>query len=243
MSSSPSAERREPPSWLLPTLVVPLVALVIAAYVGDAFAPTLVDKHPLWLISLNARNRNLALTTNLLSTWSYYLVGTLRLLLSDPLFYLLGYFYGDAAVVWIERRSTTFGGMLRTVERWFGKASYPLVLIAPNNPICLFAGAAGMRPTVFIALNVTGTIGRLFLIRWLGDIFSGPLDWLLDFIRHYRIPLTILTIAVVAFTIWNETRHGESEVEALLNLGDELEEAVQELEGEGEADGNEEEDG
>mgnify|MGYP006193657243 CR=1 FL=1 len=36
-------------------------------------------------------------------------------------------------------------------ERWFGKAAYPLVFIAPNNFICLFAGAAGMRIGWFFA--------------------------------------------------------------------------------------------
>ena len=27
---------------------------------------------------------------------------------------------------------------------------------------------------MFLALNITGTIGRLILIRWVGDIFSSP---------------------------------------------------------------------
>ena len=213
--------------WLL---VGPLVVLVIASYVGDALAPTLVDKHPLWLISLNARNRNLVLVTNELDAWSYYLVGTVRLLLADPLFYLIGYFYGDAAVRWAERRSRTFGGMLRSIERFFEKASYPLVLLAPNNPICLFAGASGMSPPVFLALNITGTIGRLILIRWVGDIFSSPLDVLLDFIKEYRLPLTGVTIAITGFLVWSESRgEGESELEALMRLEDELEEVEEEI--------------
>ena len=213
--------------WLL---VGPLVVLVIASYVGDALAHTLIDKHPLWLISLNARNRNLVLVTNELDAWSYYLVGTVRLLLADPLFYLIGYFYGDAAVRWAERRSRTFGGILRSVERFFEKASYPLVLLAPNNPICLFAGASGMSPPVFLALNITGTIGRLILIRWVGDIFSSPLDVLLDFIKEYRLPLTGLTIAITGFLIWSESRgEGESELEALMRLEDELEDVEEEI--------------
>lgn len=213
--------------WLL---VGPLVVLVIASYVGDALAPTLFDKHPLWLIALNARNRNLALTTNYLDAFSYYTVGFIRLLLADPIFYLIGYFYGDAAVRWAERRSKTFGGMLRSVEQFFQKASYPLVLIAPNNPICLFAGASGMSPPVFLALNVTGTIGRLILIRWLGDIFSDPIEIITDFIRTYRIPLTAFTIALTGFLLWSESRgEGETELESLVRLQDELDEAAEEI--------------
>jgi hypothetical protein len=61
-------ERRTPPRRLLPLLVVPLVALVIASNVGDALAPTLVNEHPVWLMALNARNRNLVLVVN--TSWS-----------------------------------------------------------------------------------------------------------------------------------------------------------------------------
>ena len=208
----------------------PLVVLVIASYVGDALAPTLVDTHPLWLLGLNARLPILVLVTNELDAWSFYLVGTVRLLMADPIFYLIGYFYGDAAVRWAERRSRTFGGMLRSVERFFEKASYPLVLLAPNNPICLFAGASGMSPPVFLALNITGTIGRLILIRWAGDIFSSPLDALLDFIKEYRLPLTGVTIVLTGLLVWSESRgEGESELEALMRLEDELEEAEEEI--------------
>ncbi len=225
------APAREKPSRLVFWLLVgPLIVLVIASYVGDALAPTLVDKHPLLLVALNARNRNLVLVTNELEAWSYYLVGTVRLLAADPLFYLLGYFYGDAAVRWAERRSRTFGGVLRSAERFFQKASYPLVLLAPNNPICLFAGASGMSPPVFFALNITGTIGRLIIIRWVGDIFSSPIDALLGFIREYRLPLTALTVVVTGFLIWSESRgEGESELEALVRLEDELEEVEEDL--------------
>ena len=54
------------------------------------------------------------------------------------------YWYGDTALTWMEQRTKTYGTMLRQWERWFQKAAYPLVFIAPNNVICLFAGAAGM---------------------------------------------------------------------------------------------------
>ena len=92
---------------------------------------------------MNARNRNLILVTNQLDAVSYYVVATVRLLLSDPLFFLIGYWYGDTALTWMEQRTKTYGSMLRQWERWFHKAAYPLVFIAPNNVICLFAGRGG----------------------------------------------------------------------------------------------------
>ncbi|HEY3240227.1 MAG TPA: hypothetical protein VGL92_11720, partial [Acidimicrobiia bacterium] len=151
---------RRPTRRQLLLVVAPIVALVILAYVGDALTTTWADRHPLALTLLNARSRILVLTTNQLDTWSYYLAAGARLLVSDPLFYLLGYWYGDGALRWVERRSKSFGEQVRLYERAFSKAAYPLVVVAPNPWICLFAGASGMRVGVFFALNITGTVGR-----------------------------------------------------------------------------------
>lgn len=218
--------RPAPSRRTLAFIVGPLICLVIAANVGDALVARLIPEHPLVLIALNARNRNLALATNYLDPLSYYVVGALRLLVSDPLFFLLGYLYGDAAVRWMERRSPTYGGMMRSAERFFGKAAYPLVFLAPNNFICLFAGAAGMRLGVFAALNVSGTLARLYVIRWLGDVFSEPIEDVIHFIQRYRTPLLIASVTLVVFTIWREGRRtGKTEISALAHLDDELEPA------------------
>jgi len=222
-------QRRTAPShrtiWLI---ITPIIVLVIAANVGDALAPTLVDRHPLALIALNARNRNLVLVTNSLDPISYYTVGTLRLLLSDPLFYLLGYLYGDQAVQWMERKAPTYGRLLRTAERFFATAAYPLIFFAPNNYICLFAGAAGMPVVAFVILNVSGTLVRLYVLRVLGDVLDKPIQAIIDFIKDYRAPLLVITIGLVVFSVWNEHRLGRGEIEALTHLEEEIEETVSE---------------
>jgi membrane protein DedA with SNARE-associated domain len=216
------ASRPRPSRRALSFVVVPLIAMVIMSWVGDALAPTLVDTHPAWLIALNARNRNLILVTNLLDPWTYYGVGIVRLLLSDPLFFLLGVWYGDAAVEWMERRTHTWGQMMRQTQGWFSKAAYPIIFIAPNNPICLFAGAAGMPLRAFFAVNIAGTVTRLWLIRRFGEAFESPIDDVLDFIRDYRIPLLILSVVMVIVSIALETKKGETEITALTRLDDEI---------------------
>ena len=228
--SPASVPRRRPSRRQVAALAVPLVALVVMGYVGDALAPTLVDTHPAWLIGLNARNRNLALATNSLDAWTYYGVGTVRLLISDPLFFLLGYWYGDAAVTWMERRTNTWGQMLRQIEQWFGKAAYPLIFVVPNNYICLFAGAAGMPLRAFFAVNLAGTITRLWLIRLVGETFESPLDDLVGWIGDNRVPLLGVSVALVIVSIALEARRGETEVGSLAHLDDELEEVSEELE-------------
>jgi membrane protein DedA with SNARE-associated domain len=204
-------------------LITPIVALIVAANVGDALATTLATTNPLALVALNARSRNLVLVTNELDAVSYYAVATARLLISDPLFFLLGYWYGDAAVTWMEKRTRTWGSTMRQIERWFGKAAYPLVFIAPNNLICLMAGAAGMSVAGFMITNLAGTLLRLYLIRRVGEAFEAPIDDLLGFLADYRIPLLVISVALVLATSLFEVRRGEGELEAVLHLDDDLE--------------------
>ena len=214
-------DRRPPGPHTLKLLTVPIAALVVVSFVGDMIQPTLVDTHPLVLIAMNARNRNLILVTNQLDALSYYTVATVRLLLSDPLFFLLGYWYGDKALDWIDKRTNTYGQMLRQAEGWFGRAAYPLVFIAPNNVICLFAGAAGMSVGAFFAVNLAGTIVRLYLIRRLGETFEQPIDAVLDFIAEYRLILLAITIPLFGYLMVKELRQEKDELDALAEAVDE----------------------
>jgi membrane protein DedA with SNARE-associated domain len=204
-------------------LVIPIVGFMVLSAVGDALAPTLVDTHPLLLLSMNARNRTLLLVTNQLDAWSYYTVGTLRLLASDPLFFLVGYWYGDMALSWMERRTKTLGQTLRQWESWFSKAAYPIVFFAPNQYICLFAGAAGMSVAGFFVVNIAGTIARLYLIRRLGEAFDAPIDDVLGFIGDNRIPLLVASVVLAVVFLGLELRKGSEEVEAILEDLEELE--------------------
>jgi len=201
-------------------IVTPIVALIVAAYVGDALTTTWADRHPLLLTLLNARNRVLVLTTNQLDALTYYLAAGLRLLASDPLFYVLGRWYGDAMVVWVEKRSKTFGEQVRLYERAFAKAAYPLVFIAPNPYICLFAGASGMALPSFFTINIAGTLVRLYLIRRVGEAFDAPIRSVLRFFARYRLPLFVFSVAVVVFIVWNDRRQGKDEIGSMLDLAE-----------------------
>lgn len=214
-------ERKPPGPHTLKLLAAPIIGLIVLSNMGDALAPQLVNSHPLQLIAMNARNRNLILVTNQLDAVSYYTVGTLRLLLADPLFFLVGYWYGDTALSWMEQRTKTFGRTLRQWEGWFGRAAYPLVFIAPNQYICLFAGAAGMSVGGFFVANIAGTIVRLYLIRRLGEAFEAPIDDVLGFIGDHRIPLLIISVIVFGAMMVNELRQTKEEVEALSEAIDE----------------------
>ena len=164
------------------------------------------------------------LTTNQLDALSYYGVASLRLLVSDPLFFLLGMWYGDAAIRWVERKWASQGEMLRWFERAFGKAAYPLVFLAPNNPICLFAGASGMAIPVFLVLNVSGTFARLYAIRVLGATFESPIDARARLLQGVPPAAARRSRSSSSASRWCSTgASGGGEIEAIRDLEEELE--------------------
>jgi membrane protein DedA with SNARE-associated domain len=123
----------------------------------------------------------------------------------------------------MEARTKTYGQLLRQWERWFGSAAYPLVFLAPNNVVCLLAGAAGMSVTGFFIANVTGTVVRLYLIRRLGETFEAPIDDVLGFIREFRAPLLVISVTVFAVIMVRELRQTKGEVEAVAEAAAESE--------------------
>ncbi len=223
-------------------LLVPIGLLIIGAQIGQAFVAKLAVEHPLLLIALDPRNRHMILASGRLDSWSFYVVGTGRLLLSDPLFYLLGYWYGDTAINWMNRRGGSIGQALKQAEWAFSKAMYPMLFVLPNNYICLFAGAQRMSPATFLTINITGTIARLVLIRWVGDLFEEPLKDVLGFFKEYQLQLTIAGVAAIVLQLLYDHLRGTGEIEALTELEHELEQELeQELDeagGEGPAEGS-----
>ncbi len=214
--------RRRPPRRYVVLVGTLVGALVIANNVGNIFITTLAEDHPAWLLALNSSNRTLGLTTNQLDPVSYFLLGTLRLLVSDPLFFLLGAWYGDAAIRWVERKWASQGEMLRLFERGFDKAAYPVVFLAPNNVVCLLAGASQMPIAAFVSVNLAGTLTRLYLIRVLGQAFSAPIDYVLDLFAEYRVPLLILSAVAVIGSMAMDRKRGRGELEAIRELEEEL---------------------
>lgn len=207
-----------------------LIAFVVASNLGNLFLSVLVTERPLLFIALNAQNRNLALASGELDPLSFYVVGFLRLIGPDPLFFVLGRWYGDGAIRWMERRAPSYGELLRMLEGWFGKAKLLVVAIAPNNPVSLFAGAAGMTWGAFMAANVIGTIIRLVLIRLFSSAFDDQLGSLRGFISDYRWQVLAVSFLAVGFTVWNDRRAGREDIGDLLSMEEDIAEAEAEAE-------------
>ena len=218
-------DRPRPPKWVLAALLTSVGALLVASNVGNILYASLVERHPALLLSLNSTNRVLVGVTNQLDAATYYGIGFVRLLVADPLFYLLGLFYGDAAIRWIERKAGDGAATIVWFEKAFLRARYPIVVIAPNNPVCLLAGATGMRVPVFLALNAIGTVGRLYLARLFGEAFTRPISAVTGFLDRYRWPILAISIALFALQSALKKKEGKppGELAALAELKDEIE--------------------
>jgi membrane protein DedA with SNARE-associated domain len=228
-SRSRSAERR---TALL--LIGPAIALWVITQIASALLPQLATENQTLLIALSSTNRNLIIAASSAKNWLdqanagpifwYFLIGTGRLLLPDPFFYEIGRRYGDRAISWMERRTPTFGELMRTLERWFPKADWAIVLFTTNIPVCLLAGAAKMRRSWFWTLNVIGTVGRVLIMWYIGQTFQDVINTILGFVSDHRVPFLVVSVGFVAITMSREWRAGTSQAQALMELEHEIEE-------------------
>ncbi len=209
-------------------LIAPIIALVIINNLGNFLFAKLSTENPLLLIAMTPPNRNLILASHQVPFAAYFVVGFLRLLAPDYFFYTLGGHYGDRAIRWMERRTATVGSMMRQLEQLFGRYGHALVLIMPNNPICLIAGAARMDKRMFWALNIVGTAGRMILMFWIGGIFQDQIDLILGWIADHRLLVFLVTGGLVVLTSVRELTSGTSEIQQLLELEEELEDLAPE---------------
>ena len=217
-----AADRRIPLAWL----VTPIVVLSLAGTVADIIGPKLVTEHPLLQMFLNPRNRYLLLASPQVGAVEFFVVGFVRLVLTDPLGFVLGRQYGDAALKWAGEKMGDEGRFVSKVERIFGKAAPVIIFLAPNLYMCILAGASGMKVRTFVALNVSGTIARLILFRIAGEAFEDQLLSILDWISRNQKWLIILSFVIVVLQTIRSRRRGQLETPA------EIEREIEEFEAE-----------
>ena len=207
----------------LTALLVPIGALVIASNIGSIIAPSLVKNHPLWLLSLTYLMRWQVAATANTAWWSWGAIAFVRLLVPDPFFYLLGRDYGDRALNAIERNVPSIGRSFRQFERLFHRARYPVLFLAPNNPVCLLAGADRMNVRAFAAVNVAGTLTRLVTLRIIGNAVQDQVSAVTGFLDRYKWWFVGLSLGALLLTLLFDRRKGAiADVSGLRELRREL---------------------
>ena len=214
--------RANPGRRTLVLLVAPIIVFVIGGYVANATWPTLLREHPLWLIVLDPRNRWLILVSQKVDTVPFLLVGFFRRVATDPMFFALGYLYGDRAVRWVERRFAPDTGLVPWMEKNFNKFAPFLVFLSPGALVCVLAGAMGMNPVLFGVMNVAGTVAILVVLLTFGDVFSGPVNDVTGFLdRNFKV-FTAISIIATIYLIWDQRRKGKSELTSISEVEREI---------------------
>ena len=203
--------------------MVPILAVLVLGTVGNAIHPTLVNRHPLWLVAMEPRNRYLLLVAEKVSFVPFLVVATVRRLASDPLFYLLGHLYGESGVRWIERKMGEGGSIVRTLEQGFARAAPVMVFLFPGAIVCVLAGATGMSPVLFLVVNVAGTVTVVSLIYRFAEVLDGPLGAVNRFYANNGRTLTIISVVVTVYWLWDQRRRGKSELQSISTIEKELE--------------------
>jgi len=198
-------DRRGPARRRLLAVSIPLGVIAAAAVVGNALAPTLVVNHPLLLLALNSTTRHLVLTSTSVDFVPYLLVGLGRRLLEDPFLFLLGRWYGDDAVAWVDAK-VGGGRFLAFVQRNFHWVGWLLVAVVPGGVVCVLAGASRMRTAVFLMLNVGGTVATILALRRFGDVFAGPVDATVTVVGDNVVVLTSLSIFLTGLFVLRRRR-------------------------------------
>ena len=194
-----------PPRWVLWALVGVIAGLYVLGFATASLTPKLLKDHPLGLMALSPRYRNFLLVWNRVDFAPFLVVGVLRLLLSDPIYYLLGRFYGDGAIRWFENAmggAQSGGQLVRLTEKWFGRFSTPLCAFFAGPIVCVLAGAAGVRPRRFFTLDAMGTIGVVLALRLFGRLLKRPVDWVVRFnSANWRWLTVIAVVGTVVFLV------------------------------------------
>lgn len=163
-------------------------ALLVAANVGSIMMPTLVKDAPVLLLALSSRSRHLLLTVGAgIDAIPYFVVASLRLSAAAIPFYLLGRWYGDSGLRWLERQAGGMPATISWVERGYRRyGDIVLFFMVGSNLVCLLAGQRRDSPKRFALVFGAGVLARLCFFWIVGKAFEDFLTDVVDWIGRYQ---------------------------------------------------------
>jgi membrane protein DedA with SNARE-associated domain len=216
----------------LTLFLVPMAFAVALAQVAKAIWPTLLAEAPWTLLVMSVSATRALLVQPLVHPTVFFTLAIARPLIMAPVYYYFGRRYGDVALRWLERKLGPTTTMVAKLERYFRRFSYPLVAWSPTLFTSTMAGATGMRALAFFPLAIVGTVARVTILYFLGDILSAPLKDISDFVGRYQWYITPVTFALVAVQVWMRRRKRRGFIETVDEFDAELQETALELQSE-----------
>lgn len=190
-----------------------LLVLAAAVFTGmglcaTALTPLLATQHPLLLLALESPIRNLLLTRQL-DLEPVVAVAVTRRLCGSVVLYLLGRWYGDEALRWIERKLGHGSGFVNKVERAVRVAACPMVFFLPEALVSVLAGSTGMPLATFASVSAAGSLTIVLLSRLLGEALAVPLNIVVALLtQHVIVATTVMATSLGAWMLvqWNRKR-------------------------------------
>lgn len=193
----------------LAILAVLLVAVWVAGLLARTFLPLLIRDHPLLLIILDARTRNLLLISAKVGAAEFIGVAVVWRFAVYLLYYILGRWYGDSALRWLGRRSRLNGWIIDRFELIFARFANLTVFLFPGKLVSALAGVAGMPPLRFVVLQLSGTAVHVVVLRFFAQSEDASLGTVVDLIDRNAVLLTIAFIVATfgSLVLTSVTRH------------------------------------
>ena len=185
--------------------------LFVLGTIGSNVGPALVDEHPVWVLILSSRNRNLFGSVPYIDLLPYIVVGFTRVLIAGVALYLVGRWYGTRALDWVESNMGELPAVYRWTERVVDKAgSVALVLMPGSNVVCLMLGHRKMPPRRFVPLLMFGIAIKLVVLWQGGRIFEDQIRSFLNYIEKYQ---WWVVVALFAISMLQSVRRGRPQVQ------------------------------
>lgn len=195
------------------------------AQVGSKTYFSTIADHPLLTLALSPTKVVMVLASPELGTLEYYVTILIRSVFVDPFWFMIGVWYGNAAIRWMNRRMPTYGQVAQQIEGLFPQFGWLFVILYSSNALVIvLAGASTMRLRTFLILDVAGTAAVAFGVRQLGWVTQEAGGGALTFLDRYQPYFIALSVALLLHMLWQfwstrdkhsiSTMQDELEVEA-----------------------------
>lgn len=193
-----------------PVWVVLFVGLVICTNVANATWAKLDDEHPLRLLMLSARNRNLVFTVPFVSSpVAWALVGALRLAAAAVVCHMIGRCYGDRALRWFWRFLGMPQEQVRKFEQQVARAEWIIVpWFVGSNIVWALTGAAATTWRRLVPMFAIGVAVRFALLWWLSKAFESQVRSVVDWTNKYQLWIILVSVLLVVVVNVRNFRRG-----------------------------------
>lgn len=199
----PAPTPRTAPVWL-----AAFVALVVCTNIANVIT-SLVERHPLLLVGLSARNRNIVLAAPSLPAWQWVVVAAVRLAASATVCHMIGRCYGDRALRWFWRFLGIPQEQVAKFEQQVNNAEWFVVpFFVGSNIVWALTGAAGTSWRRLAPMFAAGIAVRFALLWWLSRVFRSQLLSITKWMADNQLWLIGVSLALVVLVNVRNFRRG-----------------------------------